>query len=79
MTEHEQAKAWRERNNWSAKELAEMTGYSFKSIYLFEQGFVAHRSGRRKVKRPIDAGAWRKYRLVCAGIEAEKRGRKFEW
>ena len=79
MTESEQAKTWRERNNWSAKELAQMTGYSFKSIYIFEQGFATRKKGRRTVKIDITPAAWKKYRLICAGIEAEKKGKTFSW
>jgi hypothetical protein len=61
-TEAARAKFWRKAVvALSRDELARAIGYSVSAISLFEQGYDAN-------GRPIGARAWRRYRLVCAGL-----------
>lgn len=56
------AKWWRKSRKLTRKELARATGYSIQMIGVFEQGY--DRNGR-----PLGPRAWKKYRLVCAGLD----------
>jgi hypothetical protein len=57
----------------SHDQLAELTGYSSRAIYAFEQGT----NGRGK---PHKAWAWQRYRRACQGVDAELIGRRrFNW
>ena len=61
-TEAARAKFWRKSiARLTRKDLGEKIGYSVAAIGLFEQGYD-HRG------RPIGERAWRRYRLVCAGL-----------
>lgn len=83
MTDHEKAKAWRERHGLTVEQLAERAGYSRESIYLFEKGFTYNGRGRGNAvkKKDIDDRVWQRYRMACAGVHAElgKNARKFNW
>ncbi len=67
VVEAAKAKFWRKRMALTRRELAERIGYSPSAVALFEQGYD-HRG------RAIGERAWRRYRLVCAGL-----GREFTW
>lgn len=68
-----QAKAWRQRRGLTHEQLAELSGYTLSMIYKFEAGF--QRPGIEHSEF-----VWQRYRMVCAGIEAQLRsGRVFEW
>jgi hypothetical protein len=68
-----QAKEWRLRRKLTAQQLAEMSGYTESMIWKFEAGF--QRPGVEHSEF-----VWQRYRLICAGIEAQMRsGRTFEW
>jgi hypothetical protein len=57
----------------SPDRLAELTGYSPRAIYAFEQGV----NGKGKPHNPKH---WLRYRRACAGVDAELRGRRaFTW
>lgn len=61
-TEAAKAKFWRKAVlKMSRKQLSAATGYSTQAIALFEQGYTQN-------GKPLGERAWRKYRLVCAGI-----------
>ena len=77
MTRHQQARAWRERNHWTRVQLADMTGLSTETIFWMEKG-VAPPSKRGDGSREIKPWVWRRYMLVCAGVESEKQG-AFKW
>lgn len=69
-----QATWWR-RNvmHLSHEQLAELTGYSARAVYAFEQGCNSH-------GKPHPAWAWLRYRRACQGVDAELRGRRaFNW
>lgn len=69
-TEAARAKFWRKTIvRLTRKELAERIGYSTQAISLFEQGYD-HRG------KPIGARAWKRYRLVCAGLAATLRAKQ---
>lgn len=68
--EHDNARLWREAHRWSREELAALSGYSIAQIVDLEAG-VNRGSGTE-----ISPRVWRRYKLVCAGIEA--RG-NFNW
>lgn len=83
MTEHIKAKKWRERLRLTVADLAKATGYSIESIYLFEKGFTYDARGATKGgevrTRDINASAWQRYRMACAGVASALRGKKFGW
>lgn len=69
--EHIRARYWREHiAKMSRPELAEAIGYSVSSIGDMEAGM------NRITKKPIDAAAMKRYRLLCmtVGLDAE-----FDW
>lgn len=68
-TEHQRAKQWRLSIGLSRRALGELTGFSAGSIATFE-------AGRQAGGRPIDAAAFRRYRMACAAIQA---GLAFDW
>jgi predicted transcriptional regulator len=73
MKPHQRAKAWRERRKLTREQLAELSGYTTSMIYKFEAGF--QRPGIEHSEFVMQ-----RYRLVCAGIDAQLRtGRVFEW
>lgn len=73
MTDHEKAKAWRLAHNLTAAALSEKTGYSIEAIYWFESGVTP----RREAPKPW---VWRRYRMACAGVQAEMGQQKeFDW
>ena len=61
MTEHLQAKHWRETLKLSRPELAELTGYSRESIFLFEQG-------KNSRGEPHPPEVWKRYKLACLAV-----------
>ncbi len=89
MTEHEQARLWRESHGLSRDSLAELTGYSQLSIYWFERGCTppraVERSGRGKpvqikpAHKPIPDWVWQRYKRACEGVQRQLEGRKFKW
>jgi hypothetical protein len=84
MTEHNQAKQWRERLGLTRKQLADMTGYSYESVLLFEKGKAPSRTWSTKPtrmkERPIDAYVWKRFKRCCQAVDAEmKTGEKFGW
>jgi len=83
MTEHEKAKAWREKAGLTLAQLAELTGYAEISLRWFEKGQTPPlrlaKSGREH-DRSISPYVWRRYRMACAGVDALLRsGREFDW
>lgn len=85
MTEHQKAKAWRERHDLSPAELSPLIGYSVSSIYWLEEGktpprtYKGKRSPERK-GRAIHPTVWLRYKAACAGIDAWlKDKRRFDW
>lgn len=96
MNEFEKAKRWRETIRWrdrigsttrehvglTVERLADMTGYSKESIYLFEKGFTyngrTEKLGKIKTK-PLDERVWHRYRMACAGVKAALAGSTFNW
>lgn len=83
QTEHEKARAWRERHDLSREQLAQLTGYSYEAVVLFEKGLTPVRKwkGTRKTEqREIKPEVWQRWKRVCAGVEAMLRERKhFNW
>jgi predicted transcriptional regulator len=84
MKAHEQAKSWRESLNLSMAELARLSGYSAVAISWFERGTTPprtnkHVAGMAKSGR-IKGAVWKRYRNVCAGIDAQlKNGKQFDF
>ena len=78
------AKSWRESLSLSVADLARLSGYSEVSLRWFEAGLTpprtaAHIAGKQKSK-PIPAQVWKRYRNVCAGVEAQlKAGKQFNF
>ena len=72
MSQHKQAKAWREKVGLTVADLADMSGYSPEAIYTFERG--SRYDGKHS------EWAWHRYRMACAAVEQQvKTGRAFEW
>ena len=61
MTEHELAKAWRNKSKLTLDQLADLTGYSREAVHLFERG-------RNSVGKPHAPHAWRRYKLSCLAV-----------
>ena len=65
-TEAARAKFWRKAIvKLSRRQLADRIGYSTQAIGLFEQGYD-HKG------RPLGERAWKRYRLVCAGLVSKE-------
>ena len=80
MSEHEKAKAWRERRGLSVRQLADLTGYSTISIFWFERGTTPERPGKTRYK-DIAEQVWHRYKMTCAAVEAQLKNnnRQFNW
>lgn len=79
MTEFERAKQWREKRGLSVKQLAEATGYGPRTIYWLELG-QSPPNGKRKKATKVAPWIWQRYKMMCAGVEAElESGEKFDW
>ena len=75
MKPHAQAKAWREKRGLDLDTLSELTGYSVIAIRKLESGARNHKRGESHSE-----WVWHRYRMACAGAEAQiKSGRRFEW
>lgn len=83
MNDHLKAKRWREKTKLSVAALAERTGYSPESIYLFEKGFTYDARGKTKRgdirKNALNERAFHRYRMACAGVSASLAGSSFNW
>ena len=69
------AAAWWRRTvvQLNPRELADLTGFSQRAIYLFEHGCT-------NAGRPHGKNAWMRYKMACAGVDARLRGRRpFSW
>lgn len=76
--EHLRAQAWRESQSLSIAELADLTGYSPLAIRFFEKGVTPSRSNAKP--GPHSKTAWKRYRNICAGVDAQLRSkREFKW
>lgn len=77
MTEHEKAKAWRNALGMTQPQLAARIGYSREAVFWFEAGKTP--PGRAR-NRAIKDWVWQRYKLACAGLDAEIKGEtKFNW
>lgn len=71
--EHEQAKQWRSERGFTVEQLAELTGYSREAIYCYERGRMANGG-------EIPAWVWQRFKMACAGVDAQIRsGFNFQW
>ena len=78
MKEYEKAKAWRRKRKLTIDQLAQLTGYGPRSIIWFEQGLSPPNA--QSNARPVADWVWHRYRMMCAGVEAQIRsGRQFDW
>lgn len=73
--ENKKAQAWREAHDLSIQQLADLTGYSHQSIRWFEKGETPPRTwpGSRQARKsgPIDAWVWLRFKMACAGVQAQ--------
>lgn len=73
MKQHEKARKWRNERRLTVEKLSELSGWSIEAIYLFERGVTPK-------GEPVSDWVWQRYRMVCAGIDAELRsGVRFDW
>ena len=75
--EHYRAQWWRRRLMLlKHDQLSDLIGWSERQIYQLETGLNGE-------GRPFSEAVWRRYRMACAGIHAQKygwqKGREFEW
>ena len=79
MSEHDDARAWREKHQLTQSQLGELTGYARETVWWMEAGRCP--PGRRdKAKAKISDWVWQRYKMACAGVDAQiKAGRKFNW
>lgn len=84
--EHEKARAWREKLELSAEQLAGHIGYTRISIYWFERGETPPQRNA-KSGNPNDRRhkpwVWERYKRACGDLDAElfgrKKGVRFDW
>jgi transcriptional regulator with XRE-family HTH domain len=86
MSEHEQARAWRERIGLTAEQLADRTGYTRQAIYWFERGEtppMRNAKSGNAADRRHKPWVWLRYKRACGDVDAEMFGRKkgaaFSW
>ena len=73
MTEHQQAREWRRARGLDVPKLAELAGYAPEVIYLMERGVNSK-------NEPVSDFVWQRYKMICAGIDAQLRsGTVFDW
>lgn len=79
MKQHEKAQAWRKRRGLTVEKLAELTGYGPRAVMWLEQGLSPPNASRAKAA-PVAEWVWQRYRMMCAGVEAQlKTSKKFDW
>ncbi len=82
-SEHTRAQEWRLRLNLTVAQLADLTGYSPKSIYWFERGETPpsrNAKGGNANDRQIKPWVYQRYRLACAGAQAQIKAKvPFDW
>ena len=78
MTEHEKARAWADKRNLSAQQLADLTGYGVRAINWFWLG-QSPPSGTRAKAKKVSPWVWQRFKTCCAGVEMTRGGKKFEW
>lgn len=66
-TEAQRALAWRKAKGLTRAALAEMSGFSASQIQDYEEGA---RRGKTGAAAEIGEGAWKRYRLACAALQA---------
>lgn len=75
MSEHHKARLWRRARSLTVERLSELSGYSVEAIYALEQGRSTRKGGGK-----VQPWVWQRYRMCCAGIDAQIRtGINFEW
>lgn len=83
LSEHEAARAWREKLGLDRSQLSELTGYSREAITDYERGVSRKRTWSNNPAvyepRPIDRKIMQRYKLTCWGVAAQLRGDKFDW
>jgi DNA-binding XRE family transcriptional regulator len=79
MTDHERAKAWRQKNGWTLDDLADLTGYSRSSIMWFERGVSPPKAGTY-TPRKQNQYAFQRYKRACHSVEVEtSKGKGWDW
>lgn len=85
-SEHQKARAWRERVGLSPEQLAEHIGYTRQAIYWFERGETPPNRNAKSgnaADRAHKPWVWLRYRRACGDLDAEMFGRKkgqvFAW
>ena len=79
MHEHDKAKAWRQAHNLSVQALADLTGYAVPTIYWMERGATPPNKNS-KAPGKIPWYIWKRYKMICAGVEAQlQAGKTFDW
>ena len=68
----DRARAWRKSRGLSQRDLAELTGYTSASVADYERGISRNSGGA------LSPAMWRRYRLVCAAVDAGLQDR-FDW
>lgn len=77
--EPEKAKAWRVSRGLTMDSLAAKTGYTKRMIVWMEKG-LSPPGPNRKEPAPTKPWIWRRYKMMCAGVERELRmKRSFDW
>ncbi|MFA5897738.1 MAG: helix-turn-helix transcriptional regulator [Hyphomicrobium sp.] len=79
MTEHARAKQWREERGLTLDSLADLTGYTRQMIYWMERGQSPPNASHKKPAR-VSPWIWQRYKMMCAGVEAQlQTGKTFDW
>ena len=79
MTEHEKAKSWRLKNEWTMAQLSEMIGWSSSAILCMERG-ISPPTKKGQRDKPVNEHAWFRYKMCCECLERRKGSKKeFDW
>ena len=67
------------KRDLSADQLAELTGYGRRSVYWMMIGQSPPNATRKK-PAPVAEWVFQRFRMACAGVEAQlNSGKEFDW
>jgi hypothetical protein len=82
--EIKKAREWLERAQLTVPQFSEISGYSEKALYWYFRGLTPPRTAKHiagyQKSAPVDARVWRRFKWLCAGVNAELiAGKEFDW
>lgn len=79
MNEYQKARAWAEKHDLSAQQVADLTGYGVRAVHWFWSGQSPPNGTRAKAGK-ISPWVFQRFKRACQGVDAQLRSRKeFNW